>query len=260
MITSNQAPAVRCRRRTEASQCADWAAKWFVASSLKCYYVFVVAYPKRFIVRRRRWHIQNHLIRTQHFLRLVFSCYLSGCRTGTAVEGFPHNLSTGVHGSMSVTLTPTNDLIPVKSLDDLWMAILGNTLVFCIFVGLAADVNVSEFKKKFTESNQWRGLFAGVCCQFLILPLVGFTLVKLLDMSKVYLMLAYRFAFSLSFVSTVCTRSPWHLTFSLRVCRLRPEAACDFKTGRLFISWHGFATQLARQHFCNTAVATFPDH
>ena len=166
----------------------------------------LVAYPKRFIVRRRCWHLQNHIIRTQQLLLVVFSCYLSGCRTGAAVEGFPLNLSTEAHGSMSITLTPTNNLIPVESPDDLWMAILGNTLVFCIFVGLAAHVDVFEFKRKFTQSNQWRGLVAGVCCQFIILPLVGFTLVKILDVSKVSLMRACRFVFSLLLVSNVCTR------------------------------------------------------
>ena len=66
-----------------------------------------------------------------------------------------------------------------------WVVVLGNALVFCIFVGLAADVNIIDFKRKFSfRSKEWRSLAAGICCQFVVMPVIGFAIVKIFYLSE----------------------------------------------------------------------------
>ena len=85
----------------------------------------------------------------------------------------------------NATLTPTGDALSAKDPHDVWVAVLGNALVFCIFLGLSADVNIVDFKSKFSfQSNQWRALFAGICCQFFIMPLIGFSIVNIFSLSE----------------------------------------------------------------------------
>jgi len=66
-----------------------------------------------------------------------------------------------------------------------WLAILGDVLLFFIFFGLTGDVDLRGLLRKFTDSHQRRGLLAGVIGQFLILPLLGFLVVKAFRMPDV---------------------------------------------------------------------------
>ena len=55
-------------------------------------------------------------------------------------------------------------------------------LLFCLFFGLAATVDLASFKSKFKEL---RGICTGLVCQFLFVPALGFLSCKLFDLDAV---------------------------------------------------------------------------
>ena len=60
--------------------------------------------------------------------------------------------------------------------------VITNFLLFVLFFGLAATVDVREFRSKFEEK---RGLFTGVLCQFFIVPVLGFVSTKIFQLEPV---------------------------------------------------------------------------
>jgi sodium/bile acid cotransporter 2 len=65
----------------------------------------------------------------------------------------------------------------------LWKLALTNALLALLFFGLAATVETSNFRSKFDEK---RGIACGVCCQFFIVPFLGFVSTQLFDLQPVY--------------------------------------------------------------------------
>jgi len=63
--------------------------------------------------------------------------------------------------------------------------VLAQILLFVLFLGLAAQIDVKTFKSKFTEKKKRRGVFAGVFCQFIVMPLLGLASVKIFDVDPV---------------------------------------------------------------------------
>ena len=59
-----------------------------------------------------------------------------------------------------------------------WQPVVSQILLFFLFLGLAAAVDVRDFVAKFTDRAQRKGLIAGVCCQFGVMPLLGFLVTK----------------------------------------------------------------------------------
>ena len=53
--------------------------------------------------------------------------------------------------------------------------VVTQALLFCLFFGVAATVNLGTFKGKFRE---WRGIATGLTCQFLLVPALGFASCK----------------------------------------------------------------------------------
>jgi predicted Na+-dependent transporter len=52
-------------------------------------------------------------------------------------------------------------------------------LLFCLVFGMSATVDIAQMRKQLRNKN---ALLTGITLQFLILPFVGFCIVKLLDM------------------------------------------------------------------------------
>ena len=56
-------------------------------------------------------------------------------------------------------------------------------LLGLLFFGLSATVEVGAFKSKFSEK---RGLACGACCQFFVVPALGFAATQLFDLPVHY--------------------------------------------------------------------------
>ena len=55
-------------------------------------------------------------------------------------------------------------------------------LLYLIFLGLAATVDLDALKSKFTEVRERKGLVTGICCQFILIPFLAFCSVSLLEL------------------------------------------------------------------------------
>ena len=64
-----------------------------------------------------------------------------------------------------------------------WRAIGGNAFLFFLVYGMSATVDFSHFQ---TQSKNKRGIGTGILLQFLVLPLLGFTVVKVLQLERMY--------------------------------------------------------------------------
>ena len=62
------------------------------------------------------------------------------------------------------------------------LAVVTNVLLFMLFLGLAATVDVSEFRGKFKAP---RAIIAGMCCQFGIVPALGYLSTQLFRLDAV---------------------------------------------------------------------------
>lgn len=82
------------------------------------------------------------------------------------------NLSKRHEGSNS-TAVPT----------PLWKQVITNSLLALLFFGLAATVDMANFRSKFAER---KGIGCGLCCQFLIVPFLGYCSCLLFSLDKVY--------------------------------------------------------------------------
>ena len=52
--------------------------------------------------------------------------------------------------------------------------LLSNVLLFLLIGGMAGSCDAGLLRSKFTTSNGFRGIMAGLACQFVLLPLLGF--------------------------------------------------------------------------------------
>ena len=64
-----------------------------------------------------------------------------------------------------------------------WKAAVGNAFLFFLIYGLSATVDFSNFK---TQIKNKRAIGTGIFLQFIILPLLGFLVVKVLDLDEIY--------------------------------------------------------------------------
>ena len=62
-----------------------------------------------------------------------------------------------------------------------WKTLLGNTLLFALVFGMSATVDVDCIK---TQAKNCRALFLGIFCQFIVLPLLGFMVVRTLQLPE----------------------------------------------------------------------------
>ena len=53
--------------------------------------------------------------------------------------------------------------------------IVGNVFLFFLIFGMSATVNISSFKSK---TRNWRAISTGLLLQFIVLPFLGFAVVK----------------------------------------------------------------------------------
>jgi len=60
-----------------------------------------------------------------------------------------------------------------------WIAVAGNLLLFCLVYGMSATVDIQCLQE---QLHNTRAIATGVFCQFLILPALGFVVVKLLQL------------------------------------------------------------------------------
>lgn len=59
------------------------------------------------------------------------------------------------------------------------LALTGNVLLFSLVFGMSATVDIKCMKE---QANNRKAIFAGICCQFVVLPLLGFLVVNVLDL------------------------------------------------------------------------------
>jgi len=64
-----------------------------------------------------------------------------------------------------------------------WQAAVGNVFLFFLIYGLSATVDFSHFK---SQIKNIRAIGTGVFLQFIILPLMGFTVTKVLSLERIY--------------------------------------------------------------------------
>ena len=74
---------------------------------------------------------------------------------------------------------------PVKEKEeqDVLLGIVTYCLLALLFFGLAATVETGQFKSRFKEG---KGIACGLCCQFFIVPFLGFLSCKLFKLDAVY--------------------------------------------------------------------------
>ena len=53
-------------------------------------------------------------------------------------------------------------------------ASISNGLLFLLIGGMAGSCDAALLRSKFTTVNGFKGIIAGVCCQFVLLPAAGF--------------------------------------------------------------------------------------
>jgi predicted Na+-dependent transporter len=64
-----------------------------------------------------------------------------------------------------------------------WKATIANAFLFFLIFGLSATVDFTHFKEQLKNK---RAIATGVVLQFLVLPLLGFLVVKILDLDRIY--------------------------------------------------------------------------
>jgi predicted Na+-dependent transporter len=62
-----------------------------------------------------------------------------------------------------------------------WIAIAGNLLLFALVFGMSATVDTVSCRQ---QVRNVKAILTGAFCQFIILPLLGFLVVKTLDLSS----------------------------------------------------------------------------
>ncbi|KAL7568981.1 hypothetical protein ACA910_021273 [Epithemia clementina (nom. ined.)] len=63
----------------------------------------------------------------------------------------------------------------------LWASILGNVLLFCLVLGMSATVDIRSIH---TQVRNIRALSTGLFCQFLVLPFLGFLVVRFMELEE----------------------------------------------------------------------------
>lgn len=58
-------------------------------------------------------------------------------------------------------------------------SIAGNVLLFMLVFGMSATVEMSRMREQLGNK---KAILTGVCCQFILLPLLGFLVVLLMDL------------------------------------------------------------------------------
>ena len=59
------------------------------------------------------------------------------------------------------------------------LALTGNILLFALVFGMSATVDMKCMKE---QVNNRKAILAGILCQFVVLPLLGFIVVNVLDL------------------------------------------------------------------------------
>lgn len=62
-----------------------------------------------------------------------------------------------------------------------WAKIGSNGLLFVLVFGMSASVDVASFSRQFRKKS---GIMVGLCCQFVLLPFLGFCTVKAFDLNE----------------------------------------------------------------------------
>lgn len=60
------------------------------------------------------------------------------------------------------------------------MTLLGNVLLFSLVFGMSATVDVRSVQ---SQLRNYKALFTGMFCQFLVLPVLGFVVIRTLNPS-----------------------------------------------------------------------------
>jgi predicted Na+-dependent transporter len=61
------------------------------------------------------------------------------------------------------------------------IALSGNVLLFALVFGMSATVDVSCMK---TQIRNYRAILTGMLCQFIVLPFLGFLVVRMLQLNE----------------------------------------------------------------------------
>ena len=61
-----------------------------------------------------------------------------------------------------------------------FLTIVSNLLLFSLVFGMSATVDVRSVR---SQLNNYKALFTGMFCQFFVLPILGFIVVKTLNLS-----------------------------------------------------------------------------
>ena len=63
-----------------------------------------------------------------------------------------------------------------------WYVIVANFLLFTLVFGIAASVEIKQLARQFRHKA---GLVTGLCCQFVLLPFMGFLTVKTFNLKPI---------------------------------------------------------------------------
>lgn len=61
-----------------------------------------------------------------------------------------------------------------------WMTLASNVLLFTLVFGMSATVDIASVQ---SQLRNYKALATGLVCQFLILPLLGFLVVRTMNLS-----------------------------------------------------------------------------
>ena len=64
-------------------------------------------------------------------------------------------------------------------MDETLRIVLSYVFLFFLFLGLAANISIKNFKNKFIIKNERKRLLTGLLCQFIVMPFFGYVSVKL---------------------------------------------------------------------------------
>ena len=64
-----------------------------------------------------------------------------------------------------------------------WQAAVGNVFLFFLIYGMSATVDFSHFRKQLQNK---KAIGIGVFLQFIVLPLLGFVVIRVLRLEKIY--------------------------------------------------------------------------
>ena len=84
-------------------------------------------------------------------------------------------------GSSSVAHTCTSWTATSKQTMVDWIEVAGNVLLFALVFGMSATVDIKCLKQQLHNRN---AILIGIFLQFVILPLIGFLVVKILDLDS----------------------------------------------------------------------------